>query len=179
LLGNFNLIISTYRNRENDCISEVWFTLKDLGIGKINVSKTGLPGLIVARIDKNPIEVVEKIRELAETNPWNFHFILKIVPIETVIETNLDKIKSVALKFAEEKIGPEETYKIDPVIRLSTLRRSEVIEAIAPYIKNKVNLENPDKILRIEIIGSLTGISVLKPQHILSIVKIRREKRVH
>jgi len=34
-----------------------------------------------------------------------------------------------------------------------------------------VNLENPDKILLIEVLGALTGVSLLKPSDILGVVK--------
>ncbi len=176
MLKNFNLLVSTYRNRENDCISELWYFLRELGDSRVEASKVGLPGLVVARTNLDPHEVVHKLREIALQRPWDFKYILKIVPIEKVIPTSLDKIREVALELAK-RIEPNETYKIDVNIRLSELSRREVIEAIAPNINRKVNLTNPDKIIRIDIIGELTGISLITPEEELSIAKIKSKRK--
>jgi tRNA acetyltransferase TAN1 len=49
-----------------------------------------------------------------------------------------------------------------------------VITKIANKIKNKVSLENPDKIIQIEILGGITGMAVLKKSDILSVEKTKR-----
>jgi len=178
MLKDFNLVISTYRRRENDCISELWYVLQDFGDKKINASTTGLPGLIVAKTSLDPFEVVERIRKEAEEKPWYFRLILKIVPIERVVEADLDKIMEAARELALEKIGKEETFRITVRKRLSTLNRDEIIDRVASVIDRKVDLKNPDKIVWIEIIGDVAGISVLKPEHVVSLQKIRRESRL-
>ncbi len=177
MIKDFNLVVSTYRNREGDCISELWYFLHEEIEGKIIAQRTGLPGLVVAKVDANPFEVVDFFREITEENPWDLRFILKIVPIEATVETSLENIRKCALELAKRKIGPEDTFKVDPNIRLSLIHRHEIIEAIAPHIENKVDLDNPSKIIRVEVIGEVTGISVLKPEYILSIAKIKRLKR--
>ncbi len=50
----------------------------------------------------------------------------------------------------------------------------EEITKIANKIKNKVSLENPDKIIQIEILGGITGMAVLKKSDILSVEKTKR-----
>jgi len=51
-----------------------------------------------------------------------------------------------------------------------------VIEAIAPYVNNKVDLTKPMKVIRVEIIGDVTGISIIEPKYILSIAKMKRRR---
>jgi tRNA acetyltransferase TAN1 len=46
-----------------------------------------------------------------------------------------------------------------------------LIEAAAANIKRRVNLSRPDKVVLIEVLGGLTGLSVVKPEEILSILK--------
>ena len=175
MLKNFNLILSTYRRRENDCLSELWyFSEKVFGVKVIRAAKTGLPGLLVALVDSDPLDFVEKLRNTIVNNPYDIRFILKVVPIQKVTKSDINVIKSTVLQLVEKNLSPGESYKIDPVIRLSTLTRKEVIEEIAPEIKNPVNLENPDKIVRIEVIGERTGVSVIPPSAIISLMKLRR-----
>jgi len=78
LLKKFNLIVSTYRNREDECISEVWYFLKEFGARVVEASKTGLPGLVVINTDLDPLEVVDRMRSIAEERPWEFQYILKV-----------------------------------------------------------------------------------------------------
>ena len=55
--------------------------------------------------------------------------------------------------------------------RFTEISTKDVIEAAASKIERKVNLEKPDKILLIEIVGGLTGISLIKPEDIISVSK--------
>jgi len=174
LLKEFNLVISTYRGRENDCISELWYFLRDLGDPRVEASRTGLPGLIVAKTSLNPLEVVEKFSDIFKERPWEFRFILKVVPIEAVVKAILEEISKTALSLAEEKIKENETYKIVVRKRLTDLRREEIIESIATKLNRKVNLTTPDKIVVVEIIGDYAGVSVLEEKHIFSPQKMRR-----
>jgi tRNA acetyltransferase TAN1 len=49
-----------------------------------------------------------------------------------------------------------------------------IIDAIAKRIERKVDLDNPDKIVLVEVIGQLAGLSLISSNDILS---IEREKR--
>lgn len=178
MLKDFNLVVSTYRGRENDCISELWYFLKEMGDSKIDASTTGLPGLVVARTCLDPLEVVEKVRREVEEHPWSFRFILKLVPVQKIVEASLENIRNASLELANELIGVDETYRILVRKRLTDLSTRDLIDAIAPMIERKVRLDNPDKVLLIEIIGELAGISVIRPDQIVSIQKIRRKSRL-
>ena len=49
------------------------------------------------------------------------------------------------------------------------LERDTIIESLAKIINNRVDLDNPDKILRIELLGNVSGISFLNPDDITTI----------
>ena len=178
MLRNFNLIASTYRMRENDCISELWFFAKDIGDKALDASKTGLPSLIVARTTLDPEFFVKKLREEVLKNPWLFRYLLKIVPVQVNVETEVDVIVNKALELVKEKLQPNETYKIEVKHRLTEISRADIIGKLAPKISNKVKLEEPDKIVLIEIIGDVTGISVIPPELVVSIPKLKRAARL-
>ena len=174
MLKEFNLVVSTYRGRENDCISELWYFLRDLGDPRVEAGKTGLPGLITAKTSLNPLEVVEKLNGILEERPWEFRYILKIIPIQVVVKASIEEISKTAISLAEKSIKKDESYKIVIRKRLTDLRREELIESIATKLDRKVDLTKPDKIIAIEIIGDYAGISVLEDRHIFSLQKARR-----
>jgi len=173
-MKEFNLLISTQRGRENDCISELWYLFREIGDEKAIYEKTGIPGLIIVKSSLNPFEAVRRLREMAEERPWEFRYVLKVTPIEIVVSTDLKEIKEAVTKL-KDKISPQETFRVTVNKRATTLSSMEIIEAAASVINQKVNLKNPDKIIQIEVLGQVTGISIIEPQDILSITKIKDE----
>ncbi len=55
--------------------------------------------------------------------------------------------------------------------RYTVHHKVEIIEKLAELIDETVDLEKPDKILRIDIIGKYAGLSILTPQDIFSAAK--------
>jgi tRNA acetyltransferase TAN1 len=51
------------------------------------------------------------------------------------------------------------------------LHSQDLIAAVASDIKQKVDLKNPDWVLLIEVLGGFTGLSLLRPNEILAVVK--------
>ncbi|MFZ0220615.1 MAG: THUMP domain-containing protein, partial [Candidatus Nitrosopolaris sp.] len=80
-----------------------------------------------------------------------------------------------AAKRLTSKIKKLETFRITVERRNTFLRSSEIIAKVASEIDNKVDLENPDWIVLVEIIGKLVGISVLRPDEIFSSVIEKRQ----
>jgi len=76
----------------------------------------------------------------------------------------------VALELAA-RIGENETFRVTVEKRFTTLHTNDIITAVATDIHRKANMKNPDKILLIEILGAFTGISLVKPSEIISVMK--------
>ena len=172
MLKDFNLLISTSRGNEENTCSEAWHLLSVIGDTSATIDKTGVIGLVTAKTTLNPFEVIKTFREILKESPWEFRYTLKVVPIERILHTNLKEIQRTAEELAS-KINQNETFRVTVEKRFTTFSTKEIIEAAATNIERKVELENPDKIVLIEIIGELTAISVIKPVDILSVVKER------
>ena len=100
-------------------------------------------------------------------------YILRVLPVEDVVPTELDAIKQAA-KDLSVKIG-NGSFRITVEKRHSSLKSVEVIKAIASEIESKVDLENPDWVILVEIIEGQTGLSVLRQNQMFSsIVEKRR-----
>jgi len=170
MLRDFNLLVTTTRGNEDNACSEIWYLLKEIGDEKAEVDKTGVSGLIAAKTNIDPFEVIAKFREILRERPYEFRYSLRIIPIERVVKTRLEEIAKVAEELAP-RIGENETFRITVEKRFTEISTKDVIEAAASKIERKVNLEKPDKILLIEIVGGLTGISLIKPEDIISVSK--------
>jgi len=171
-VSDFNLLASTHKRDESRGCAELWMLLKDLGDNKPVVDKSGVHGIILAKTGFNQFEVITKLREELRKRPEAFQHLIRIMPIETVVRSELSAINEAAQTLSS-KIEQQSSFRITIEKRRTILRSLEIIEAIAQGIDRKVDLENPDWIVLIEVIGRYTGISVIKPTDMLHTVKER------
>ena len=172
-MRKFNLIVTTPRGQENLAAIELEDLLRSLGDESPQVSLTSVAGLITARTNLDPFEVINKVREIIKEEPWRIGNLMRLIPIEEVVESNLEEISQVVEKLSS-KIPEDATFRITIEKRHTSLSSSEIIEMAAKKVNRKVNLKNPDWIILIEVVGAFTGISVIKPDQILSIAKLQR-----
>ena len=168
-----NLIITCARHLEEDTEEELRDILDELGDSEIEVSISDMSGILTAQTKLDPIEVVKKMKEMLLDQPWSIRYCLRIIPIQKVIETKIEVIER-EISNISNQILDGETYRILIEKRNSDISSKEIITKIAHEIKNKVSLDFPDKIILIEILGGMTGISILKEVDILSIEKTKR-----
>jgi len=169
--GRFNILATTLRGQEPLGVATLTSILSELNDPDPKVEITDVHGVIAAQTSLDPFEVVERIREMAVKEPWKVSGLMRVIPIERVVETRIERIAE-AVEALKERIPPEATYKVVVEKRHTQLSSREIIEAVASRIERKVRLENPDWIVLVEVLGGLTGISVVRPHQILSLVKV-------
>ena len=126
--------------------------------------------MITATTNVDNKEVILKIKKLLEKDSDFFQFILKIIPIDYTCETKIKVIKEIVEKYYNLYLNENDSFKIDLKRRKNeNIERDAIIESVANIFNNSVNLDNPDIILRIELLGNITGISFLKPNEIITI----------
>ena len=168
-----NLIITCARHLEEEAEDEIIDILDELGDTDVKTSISNMSGILTAETALDPIEVVKKMKEMLLDEPWSIRYCLRVIPIQKFIETNVKGIEE-AISSMSNQIQDTDTYRISIEKRNSDVSSKEIITKIADQIKNKVSLEFPDKIILIEILGNMTGVSILKKSDILSLEKTKR-----
>ena len=168
-----NLIVTCARHLEGETEDELIDILDELGDSDVKISVSSMSGIITVQTKLNPIEVVREMKEMVLDEPWSIRYCLRIIPIQKVVETNIEEIEKSISNMSSE-INEKESYRILIEKRNSDISSKEIITKIANRIKNKVSLDFPDKIILIEILGIITGISILKKSDILSLEKTKR-----
>jgi len=168
-----NLIVTCARNLEGEAEEEIIDILDELGDSDIKISVSNMSGIITIQTKLDPIEGVRKMKEILLDEPWSIRYCLRVIPIQKIVETNLEKIQE-CISSISDKIEDDESYRILIEKRNSDISSKEIITNIANQIKNKVSLDYPDKIILIEILGIVTGISLIKKSDILSLEKTKR-----
>jgi len=166
------MIISTPRNFETDALAELDFLVHQVfPENKLNYGKTIVNGLIWGNlVDVDPVVAVHRIKDFVTEKGFTLQYLLKFVPIQKVMETDFIEIEKYVLSQVDQ-INDNETYKIIVNKRRIHNEKIEIIERIAKDIHKTVDLEHPDKIIRLEIIGKYTGVSILKEDDVFSIGK--------
>ncbi|MFP3191168.1 MAG: THUMP domain-containing protein [Thermoproteota archaeon] len=166
------LLVTTYKGREDDCAQEAWYILSQLNYREFEVEKVGLPGILILKTNFDPIKCLEDFINYSKENIWSIRYILKVIPLEIIVEADYEKIADAA-EFLSEKIEENSTYRITVNNRSSPLNSKEIIFKTAERIKRKVDLTKYDYEVLIEIIGKIAGVSVLKRDQVFSLHKAR------
>jgi len=168
-----NLIITCARHLEEETGNEITDILEELGDSDVKISISNMSGILTAETILDPIEVVRKMKEILLDEPWSIRYCLRVIPIQKFIETNVEEIEKTISSMLNQ-IQDTDTYRISIEKRNSNISSKEIITKIANKIKNKVSLDFPDKIILIEILGIMTGVSILEKSDILSLEKTKR-----
>lgn len=178
MIHYFNLITTCRRHLERKAKEELLALLKCFGDAEAEAEITSISGVLVAVTKLDPFHVIGKCKELVISEPWQFRHISRILPVEMVVPTDLDDIRNAALKLAQPKLQPEDTFRVTVEKRHTDISSHEIILVIAELTNNKVSLENLSWIISVEVLGKSTGISVLKPNQIFSSVVEKRKMTI-
>jgi tRNA acetyltransferase TAN1 len=91
-----------------------------------------------------------------------------------VVRADQEEISRAAAEMCD-RIGSNEKFRITIEKRHSSIASRDIIEDIASRVERTVDLENPDWIILVEVMGNLSGVSVLRPPGIFSSVVEKRK----
>ncbi|MFW9914908.1 MAG: THUMP domain-containing protein [Candidatus Thorarchaeota archaeon] len=183
------VLISAERHRRRDALSEAWYVFSEhLGLSPRRY-QCRIPGLAIIKVDQDVLEVMGKIRHFVLNNQPSFLACLTFTPLHKLFrlppapkdtlrdfEEDVDQFLPIieALGDIMHLIGTEESWRITVRKRYSSLRSQEIITKIADSfsLPGPVSLTNPEKIIRVEILGLDCGVSIHKPQDVISLPKL-------
>ena len=117
--------------------------------------------------------MVSFITNFIRSEPFKVRYIARILPVDRVIDTKLDEVVKAARDLSS-RIGQSESFRITIEARDSPYSVKQLIDAIADVVNRKVSLDSPDKIVFVQVFGEYTCISVVAPQEILSVTRLKR-----
>jgi tRNA(Ser,Leu) C12 N-acetylase TAN1 len=160
-IENFKaLLVSYHRTFEHKATEELKEFLEKRYNYEMNIKQLSYTSLLLVKTIENPEEILRKLDKKLKKNPYYFQSLLKFVPLEFHVETSLENIEHVIIKKYKDKIKDHTKWRIKLRRRDTDLEREELIEKVALHINNgEVDLEDPDFIIRIEILGDDTYLS--------------------
>ncbi len=169
-----DLIVTCARHFEEETKSEVKTILEELGDLEPKITITEFSGILTVDTAVPALDVIKKIRAKLEDEPWSIRYTLRAIPVFGNAETNVKSIAQSAL-VQTQKMKRDETYRITIEKRNSDVSSAEIISHIAENVKNKVSLEKYDWVILVEVLGPVTGVSVLRDDDVLSVERAKRK----
>lgn len=168
------MIVTCARHFEDETGNEIRTILEELGDDKPEITITEFSGILTVDTSIPALDVVKKIRANLEDEPWSIRYTLRVIPVFATVQTNAKSIAEAALSQIQ-KMGHDETYRITIEKRNSDISSPDIISQIADNVKNKVSLEKYDWIVLVEVLGPLSGVSVLRDADVLSVERVKRK----
>ncbi len=162
------LLVSYPWRRYGRAKQEIVRVLGRFGDPQPRVEKTQVPGICAVHTCLDNRHVVARCKELFAAEPA-FRFAIKWVPVDHWCETSLDAIKRLIDEQVAPRIGKQETWGMEVQKRgWLEYHTAEIIQHLTAGIDGQVDLRKPDKLIRVDILGGTTAVSLLHPGEIFS-----------
>jgi tRNA acetyltransferase TAN1 len=166
--ANVDLLVSYPWSSYGQAVHEIVRVLGRFGDPQPRVEKSEVPGICAVHSSLDNREVIARCKELFRSEPA-FRFAVKWVPVDHWCETSLDAIKQMIDEKLAPRIGVQETWGMKVEKRgWREHHTAEIVEHLSADIDRKVDLRRPDKLVRVDILGSRTALSLLQPGEIFS-----------
>ena len=168
-----NLLVTCARNLETETKNEIGKILDEIGDQESEVLNVGMRGILMVNTSIEPSKIITWVKDKIVEEPWLIRYCLRIIPIQNIGETEMDKITENVIKL-KDVIKQNDSYRITIEKRNTDMSSTEIITEVAKIFPNKVSLNQPDWIVLIEILADKTGVSILKDSEIFSLDKAKR-----
>ncbi len=134
------------------------------------IRRTIVKGVVGVLTSLDTHQLSTKLQKIAVDNPKEFYFTQRWIPIDLWTSSEIPSMKEGVKKIA--KIDANERWMMVVEKRRYEIHHTtEIIKELAEVVIGKVDLQNPEKILRIDILGPYAGISMLRPREIFSALR--------
>lgn len=166
------ILVGCDSSKERDGMSELYHVLvKFLKEEPLDILELSIRGLFLVALKNNSSNITLQISKIISEKQFNFISCKKLTPLNKIIKSNLVELNE---KITDDltNIPEKAKWKISVNRRHASIKRNEIIELIASHSsapKGKVDLENPEWEVIIEVFGGWLGYGVFPSNSVLSL----------
>lgn len=166
-----NLLVTFEPTHETSAKAEIENLLKEVKeSGKVVKVNSGIAHVIV----KDAKKVVDSLLKIAKKDVSKFNYTFNWWPVDKWCKSEISDMQK-AIAEVQKDIKKEDKWKLELAKRENTkdygkniiLKLTEVVD------KPKVDLDSPDKIIRVEIIGDRAAVSLISKNETLNVQKLK------
>lgn len=166
-----NLMVTYDPNHRSLAEAEIADVFKRIN-EELRFLRSEIEGVFKVRTSK-PRAVVKKLAKLCLAEPDIFKMTYQYVPIDTWCASDIKEMQNI-IRDLETDIKSSEKWKMTLNKRSYDMPAIDLIMALTDVVdKPRVDLKNPEKVIRVEIFGDKAGIALLKADESLSVIKLK------
>lgn len=167
-----NMIVTFDPNKASSAKAEVERLLRDIN-ETARIEESAINGIFKLTVS-DPKSIVKKMVEMCKNTPEKFNRTFHWTPVDRWCKTSISEMQEIVKDLAGN-IRENESWKMTIEKRQCEEHERELITKLTGVVnRDKVNLKDPDKIIRIDIMGDETSISVLGREEYLNVTRFRR-----
>ncbi len=89
------MIITCARNLELETKNEIRKIFDDLGEQEPEILNVGMRGILMVNTIIEPSKIIDWAKNKIAEEPWLIRYCLRIIPIQSITETEINKIKQI------------------------------------------------------------------------------------
>jgi len=161
-------LIVTYDPAHEQSCRESLKNVMDAAGAKPKLLKSKYSGIFLIDVSKAK-DVVKKLVSLSKKDPGIFGKTHRYIPVDKWVSSKVPDMQK-AVKSLVPKIGENEKWMMDLEKRYyHKLEYDKLIKKLTDVVdRRKIDLKKPKKIIKVEIIGTSAGISLLEPGQFLA-----------
>ncbi len=172
-MAKANLLVTHDPNHAGLAREEIVAVLKQLKT-EPEFLKSEIEGLFQLSITK-PRDVIKKLIAMCKKDTSLFRMTFHWVPVDSWCKSTIEDMQK-TIKGLVKDIKEKDKWKMDIAKRsYEKYNTTELIMKLTDVVdRPKVDLKNPDKIIRVDIIGNDAGISLLTKDEMLNIPALKK-----
>ena len=88
-----NLLVTCGRNLELETETEIRKILNECGSDEPEIYKTDMRGILFVNTNTDTSKIIDWIKTKVNEEPWSIRYCLRVIPIQAVTDTDIEKIK--------------------------------------------------------------------------------------
>jgi tRNA(Ser,Leu) C12 N-acetylase TAN1 len=150
--------------------NEIVHLLHRFGDLEPEVEKSSVWGIAIVHSGLDNRQVIQQCRQLFDAEPQAFQWAVKWLPVDYWCHTDLASIKQTIDEHIKQQIGENQTWGMKvKKRRWGKYHTIEIIHVLAAGIDTKVDLNNPDRLIWVDVVGRRTAVSLLASEDVFTL----------
>lgn len=168
-----NLLITYDPQSKASSETEARRLLEHAGSRKAKFRESGVEGLFEVAIEGDAKQTVRRLNALCMEHPGWFTHTHRWIPVDDWVKSDAKHLERAVAK-SGEGIRGDEAWALKVTKRHYPTPSSELVEDLARFVQApRIDLRNPDKIVRVEIVEDRAGVSLLERGDWLNVTRVK------
>lgn len=174
-METYNLLVTYHSNRAGLAEREVRRRVEEAGGNIDELESSCISGVFCIEVSGDAKQIVSNIREEFHEDPGTLTHTYHWMPVDRWVKASVEDMTEAARELAEG-IDENERWMMHMHKRRHDMTSEELMLALTePISKGKVDLKRPDKVIAVEVLGGMAGMSLVTREQIIDANQLRQK----